>query len=61
MGWDTTSKRWMHHMKGKGKKRLQVAIVGRPTYTPVKAPNAVLASSLCANPMLPLAGTLAIF
>ena len=68
----------MHHMKGKGKKRLRVATVGGPTYTPVKVPssqdahlqamavgleaaNAILPSSLCANPMLPLMGTLAIF
>ena len=78
MGRDAMSKRWMHHMKGKGKKRLQVATVGGPTYMPIKVPssqdahlqamavgleaaNAVLPSSLCANPMLPLAGTLAIF
>ena len=78
MGRDTTAKRWMYHMKGKGKKRLRVATVGGPTYTPVKVPssqdahlqamvvgleaaNAVLPLSLCTNPMLPLAGTLAIF
>ena len=68
----------MHHMKRKGKKRLQVATVVGPTYMPIKVPlsqdahlqamavgleaaNAILPSSLCANPMLPLAGTLAIF
>ena len=55
-----------------------MATVGRPTYTPVKAPssrdahlkamavgleaaNAILPMSLCTEPMLPLAGTLAIF
>ena len=65
-------------MKGKGKRRLRVATVGRPTYTPIKVPssrdahlkvmavglevaNAILPVSLCTDPMLPLAGTLAIF
>ena len=78
MGQYTMSKRWMHHTKGKGKKRLRVATVDGPTYMPVKVPsfwdahfqvmavsleatNAVLPLSLCANPMLPLAGMLAIF
>ena len=68
----------MHHTKGKGKKRLQVATVGGPIYTPIKVPssrdahlqamsvgleatNAVLPSSLCTDPMLPLAGMLTIF
>ena len=77
MGWDATPKRYWHPKMGKGKKRERVATVGRPTYTPVKVPlsqdahlqamavgleaaNAVL-PSLCANPMLTLAGTLAIF
>ena len=65
-------------MMGKGKKIEQVAMVGGPTYMPVKLPsswdthlqamvvdleaaNAVLPSSLCTDPMLPLAGMLAIF
>ena len=65
-------------MKGKGKKRLRVATVGGPMYTPIKVPsswdahlqamavgleaaNAVLPSSLYADPMLPLVGMLAIF
>ena len=78
MGRDATSKREMHNTKGKGKKRLRVAIVGGPTYTPIKVPssrdahlqamvvgleaaNAILPLSLYADPMLPLAGTLAIF
>ena len=38
MARDATSKRWMHHMKGKGKKRLRVATVGRPMYMPIKVP-----------------------
>ena len=78
MGQDTTSKRYRHPMKGKGKKSERVVTVGGPTYTPVKVPsswdahlqtmavgleatNAILPSSLCTHPMLPLAGTLAIF
>ena len=61
MGWDATSKRWMHHTKGKGKKRLRVATVGGPTYTPIKVPSSrdahlqVMAVGLeAANAILPL-------
>ena len=78
MGRDAMSKRYRHPMKGKGKKSKRVAMVGRPTYTPVKVPsswdahlkamvvgleaaNAILPLSLCADPMLPLVGMLAIF
>ena len=78
MDQDDKSKKTKPHTKGKGKKRLRVATVGGPTYTPIKVPlsrdahlqvmvvsleatNAILPSSLCANPMLPLVGTLAIF
>ena len=75
---DNNSKKTKPHTKEKGKKRLQVAAVGRPMYMLFKvrssrdahlqammvgleAANAVLPSSLCTNPMLPLAATLAIF
>ena len=78
MDQDDKSRKTKPHTKGKGKKRLQVATVGRPMYTLVKVPssrdahlqvmvvsleaaNAVLPSSLCANPMLPLVGTLTTF
>ena len=78
MDQDDKSRKMEPHTKGKGKKRLQVAMVGRPIYTPIKVPssrdahlqvmvvgleatNAVLPSSLCTNPMLPLVGMLAIF
>ena len=78
MDQDDKSKKMKPHIKEKGKKRLRVATVGRPTYTPVKVPlsrdahlqvmavgleaaNGFLPSSLCADPMLPLAGMLTIF
>ena len=78
MDYNAMSKKKKLHTKGKGKKRPQVASVGRPLYIPIKVPssryghpqamatdleaaNAILTSSLCANPMLPLAGMLVIF
>ena len=39
VGRDATSKRYRHPMKGKGKKSKRVAMVGGPTYTPVKVPS----------------------
>ena len=78
MDQDATSKKQKPHSKGKGKKSLQVATVGRLMYMPVKVPlsrdahlqvmvvgleatNAILLLSLCADPMLPLAGMLTNF
>ena len=39
MDQDDKSKKTKPHMKGKGKKRLRVATVGRPMYTPIKVPS----------------------
>ena len=38
MDQDVVSKKQKPHSKGKGKKRLPVATVGRLTYTPIKIP-----------------------
>ena len=58
---EATSKKQKPHTKGKGKKRLRVATVGGPTYTPVKVPLSrdahlrVMAVGLeAANAILPL-------
>ena len=36
VGQDATPQRYHHSKKGKGKKKERVAMVGGPTYTPVK-------------------------